>query len=263
MNPAAKLPDLLTGELEPVTLNKLQLQLWAWYIDDIEAACRLAGDDEMVVAHVGDATQGNRFLDDLSEPNTGRQVLIAAANMEPWKQARHLRAFRFIVGTGVHVFGAGSTEMLLNKILGEQLGIDTAVVYHDLLTIDGVECDLAHHGPHPGGRAWLRGNMLRLYTLSLMQDELENGRTPPHFLARGHYHSLAYEVVTRRAHGQTFQTHACILPSYCFIGDHARKAAQSPRYITIGLVAVEIVGGQIHKVHDFTRTLDTVRREVL
>ena len=263
-NPQTKLYDPIFGELYHPALNLPQRRLWEWYEQDVAGVLAVAGSDPLIVAHLGDPTQGNRWAGELMDARMSSQIEIAAANMEPWRGAKNLRAIRMVAGTGVHEFGEGSSARMTARILKEQapeLDVDSS--YHPMLKAGGAELDLAHHGPHPGSRAWLKGNILRLYTLSIMQAALENGENPPAFVGRGHYHSYTYEVVTKRARGQTFQTHGMILPCYCFPGEHARKAAQSPSHVTLGMVALEIVGGRIQRCIEFMRTVDFRTREVI
>lgn len=263
-NPQTVLYDPIFHERYNPSLNLPQRRLWEWYEQDVAGVLAVAGNDPLVVAHLGDPTQGNRWAGELMDARMSTQIEIAAANMEPFRAAPNLRAIRMVAGTGVHEFGEGSAARLTARLLKENHPeVDSDSYYHPLLKVAGVELDLAHHGPHPGSRQWLKGNILRLYTLSLMQTALENGECPPGFVGRGHYHSYTYEVVTKRARAQTWQTHAMILPCYCFPGEHARKAAQSPSHVTLGMVAVEIVSGCVVRCHEFMRTVDFRTKEVI
>lgn len=263
-SPHAQLQDLIEQAPYQPSLNLPQQRLWDWYTADVAGVLDLAGLDPLGVIHVGDPTQGNRFVSDLAVTEGHAQVEIARANLEPYEAARNLHWLRFVAGTEVHEFGEGTAVALLAQLLRLRLPhVDTAAYYHLALTLAGVTLDLAHHGPHYGTRQWLRGNVLRLYVQSIMQAALENGNSPPDVVARGHYHTYTREVVTKRARERTWQTHGIILPAYCYPGAHGRKAAQSPPTASIGQVALEIVGGRIVGVHEFVRTIDFRTREVI
>ncbi len=91
--------------------------------------------------------------------------------------------------------------------------------------------------------------------------ELHAGRTPPDLVLRGHYHQFAM-AVRQRIHHRFYESRAIICPSYAFTDAYARKSAQSPSRVTIGMVAIEINDG-MHKVHDFRRTYDLRTEEVI
>jgi hypothetical protein len=155
----------------------------------------------------------------------------------------------------VHELGEGSAQITLADTLGKELRKPIEVMYHAEASVDGFVMDLAHHGPPPGVRNWLRGNVLRLYTQSIMDDCLKSDREPPHFLARGHYHQFVTEVVTRQ-NAKTWECRATICPPYCLIDDYARKVAKSPYRATVGMVALEIIGGRLIRQHEYIRTID-------
>jgi len=237
------------------SLTATQQWLWQARTEDIGGLEMLAGEDEIIVFDLGDPVQGNAFPRELVSTRQADQLEIAHSNKVPILSLPTVRRAFFVKGTGVHELGEGSAQMTLAKRLAAELHKPIEVMYHAEVEIDGYVMDLAHHGPPPGVRNWLRGNVLRLYTQSIMDDALKSEHAPPNFLARGHYHQYVTEVVTRQ-NAKTWECRATICPAYCLIDDYARKVAKSPYRATVGMIALEIVGGRLVQQHEFIRTLD-------
>lgn len=145
-----------SGDLVPYTpeLTATQEYLWKAYLDDMAEVWSWANGDRLVLIHNGDATQGLRYVDHLVSTRLADQIEIGVMNLRPWFEHAGVTVVRMTKGTGSHVLGEGSSEILI----GQQLAalypdVDVQVVYHGLLDVDGVELDYAHHGPFPGSRA--------------------------------------------------------------------------------------------------------------
>ncbi len=257
-------------ELEPYrpTLTLTQKRLWGDYTEDLSALVKLAAGDPVDMEHGGDLAQGSKYWGELVTTRFADMVEIAAANLRPILDLKesgelNLRNLWIAKGTGSHTEGEGSLEILVAKILSEEYDFDVKVAYHYLLDIDGFTVDASHHGPGPGVRNWLRGNILQLYTLSLMMDELDAGRRPPDLVIRHHFHQYVRRWSTKRTHLGTHETLAVICPSYCFTNDYARKVAKSPPRITIGQLAYELLDGKLYDTHEFMRTYDLRVKQVV
>jgi len=228
---------------------------WNAQVEDRKDVVDLADGDDIFLVHLGDMTHGNGMAKEIISTRMSDQFRIAAANLRPWFKLPNMKRAVFVKGTGFHEFGEGSAaQIVADQLADEKKPID--VPYHAEAILDGVRCDLAHHGPPPGVRYWLSGNLLRLYTQSLMDRALVEGKEPPDLLLRGHYHTLTTTIAERRARGREWLTWAAIGPAYCMIDDYARKVSKSPGEITVGMLAYEIVDGEILKKHEFKRTLD-------
>jgi hypothetical protein len=129
---------------------------------------------------------------------------------------------------------------------------------HWELEIDGYRIDVAHHGPMPGSREWTKGNVLRLYTQSLMRKLQSNGKAVPNLLLRAHYHEPINEIVTLNLDEEILRTEAWITPPYCVIGAHGMKVTQSISQMHVGLLAFEIIDGKLIETHykPFWHTFD-------
>jgi len=254
------------GNLVPYTprLTATQEYLWRCYEDDLGSVKDLAAGDPIILVHDGDLTQGVKYPSQLVSTRQADQLIIACENLRRALQLPNATTLRLMHGTGSHTFGEGTSPLLVVRQLGaEYPGLNVKSSSHALLNVDGVTFDVAHHGPGPGGRNWLAGNILRYYTRSLMLDELADGGQPPDVVVRAHFHSLVLETVLLITKRGIYTTEAFVLPSYCGLSEFGRQVTRSTYRISCGLVAVEIVGGKLAGVHPFWRINDLRTREVL
>jgi len=254
-------------ELQPVqvTLNPYQRYLWDIYQKHIEETFALADGDPVAVFHNGDLTQGIKYRDGLNYSDMGSQFFVGASNMRPWFGYQNMRWFRVIWGTDSHIFGEGTAPRLIFDALKRDYPkVDLNMSQHSLATFGGVTFDIAHHGPTGGKRSHLRGNELRYYIKSLMDDEIKRDHKPPDVVVRGHYHVRVEEyVVDWYGKYGRHRTIACISPSYQGMNEHARQMSQSADRVTNGHVAFEIVNGKVLDVHWFCHSVDMRKKEVL
>lgn len=255
------------GDLQPhkPALTHFQLYLWQAVCEDRQKVIELAGRDELIILHNGDLTQGIRFRENLvSSGRLSDQIEIAFRNLLPWVALPNVQTARVVIGTGVHNMGEGASERLVTRLLKERFPEkDVTVLRHSLLDIGGVTFDVAHHGPHPGSRDWLKGNVARLYLRDLMTREVKSGNVPPRVVARAHYHKWVRVTEYDEIGGTAVTSDLVILPSYCGLDDHAQKATQSVNVQTHGCVAFELVDGELRDIHPFKRSLDLRTKETL
>jgi len=245
-------------------LTKVQEYLWELLQTHKAEVVALAGDDEILVIHNGDATQGNRYPSRWVSERESDQVKIAAQALKPWLDLPNVKTVRIMVGTGAHNYGRGSAEVLLAELLQARYPkASVKAMYHGLFTIAGVTFDVAHHGAYPGSRVWLMGNGPRFYLRSLMEEEMLNGRTPPRIVARGHHHVWRRETVRIELDAGTVESDIINTPSYTGLTDYAHQAARSPAWVTNGMAAIECVEGRVVGIHRLTATLDVRTRENL
>ena len=214
---------------------------------------------------IGDPTHGLHHMDkELVSTRTSDHIEIAISSLAEIVKLKNLKSFYMVKGTGSHEFGQGSATALIANFLETAFDKQIGYVNHALVKHDGLSFDLAHHGPGAGARNWLKGNILRLYTRSIMMDDLQAGREPPDLVVRAHFHNYVPETVKIRTNGHTHRTEAFILPSFSFLDDYARKVAKSPSSVTVGMVVVEVINGKIHEIHDgedFIQRFD-LRKEI-
>lgn len=249
---------------EEAHLSPVQSQMWKWSEGDRENVQSLAGKDEIVFLEMGDMTQGARFTDDLKETSLSRQTITSFYNSTPWLGMPNVKRMRAVKGTGVHVWGEGSTETLLTMLLQREYPKkEVRISSHYLLNIDGFLMDVSHHGPGAGYRNWTRGNAFELYVKSILLDDLNARRRTPCVVLRGHKHEFTYAHAIHQVNGEVWQLPGFIVPPYCFIGDHAQKAINSPSSMGVGTLAFELIDGKLLDWYPFTHYVDLRTEEVL
>jgi hypothetical protein len=265
MNPEVVLPPMDDmGEAWTPEATESQLWLWDCYTKHIDKIKNLAGKDEIIPLVGGDITHGDKYAD--KEKVSVRrydEFHIAADALSKLAELKNVSRMRIVKGTGSHVFGHGTSELLVANMLNSQYGVDAQVAYQYSLNIKGAEFDIAHHGPGPGIRAWLRGNVLRLYVRDIMMTAIMEGEIVPDVILRWHFHQYVPHTEEYRSNGTTYKTMAAISPSYCFIDDYARKASRHAPKLTVGMLAFEIVDGKVINKYEFLDSINLHKREVL
>lgn len=262
MNPETWLLELVDSEFRPYQpqLSATQRGLWEHYQEDIAEVERLADGAQIDVFHVGDVTWGLRYPAGLVSTRMADQITIAVANMAPWLALPNVASLTIITGTDSHEMGESSAPVMVAKQLATQHpGRRVSTVSHLLGDVDGYRVDAAHHGPHPGTRAWLSGNQLRYYGKSLMMAEIVNGGAPPDLVVRAHYHEFCQETIRV---GQ-WRTEVMVLPSYAGLTPYAQQATRSISRIGCGLVAVEVEDGRQRGITPLVHSKDIRARVAL
>lgn len=250
------------GKIIPLQpeLTEGQRYLWECYEADLQGVRELAGKSEIVLIVNGDSTQGVKHPSMLVSNRISDQIVIARYALQPWFGLKNLKAARIVVGTGAHNFLEGSADILIAEQLRAMYPEkNISNLYHGLLGIDGYDIDYAHHGPYPGSRDWLRGNVASLYLKDIMMRAIRRGEKPPDLVSRAHYHSDVIAPI----YVDNYFSQLIVSPSYSLLGDHAHQAARSPDTIRNGLMAVELVDGKLIQIHKFVRTLDVRTKETL
>ena len=245
-------------------LTKTQERLWEIREGAKNKVIDLAGKDDIHVLEVGDLTQGNKYPTELVTTRDGDQTLIAYYNLLEWYNVPNVKTVTYSKGTGSHTFGFSSSEINLCHMFKKEFkNIKSDIAYHWLLDINGVTFDTAHHGPSPGIRHWLKGNNARYYLKDLMYTEFFAGRTPPNVVLRAHFHSYVKELVTMTFQGKDYESWIYVLPPLCIPGDFTIQVIKSVYSVQIGLLAFEVIDGQISKSYKFTQSFDTRAKETL
>ena len=241
-------------------MTRSQEYLWKTRSKAIEDTFAIADGCEMLALHLGDACHGVKYPQGLVSTRLSDQAFIADYNARPWFEYKNLKAYRQVIGTQAHNAGEGSLELILAQLLAARYPkVDVRPLYHGLMEYGGVVTDYAHHGPHPGSRNWLAGNVARFYLRDLMQREIMRGRKPPELVLRGHYHTPVYELLRM----QGFTSELYVLPSWSMFNDHATQATQSQNEIAHGLNVYVFENGVKTETHEFHSKLDIRSVEVL
>lgn len=251
------------GELVEYSPGMTATQKYLWKLRKHNLA-QVAKLNSFSYFHLGDQTQGKRYVSEWVGTRESDQIEIAYMNAKPIMDMPNIKTARFAMGTASHEFGEGTAPILLQKrYKAEHRGLDVKTVSHGLCEVAGVSVDYAHHGPYPGSRSWLKGNVARYYLRDRMMAELMSGNEPADLYLRGHYHEMVWETVRINTRGRWFQSTLLILPSMCGLGVYARQSTRSTPKLSNGMVLVQILYNKIIDVHWLVKTLDIRTKEVL
>lgn len=265
-SPNTVLEDITNGNVTRFSPQLSETQKFMWEVHEWgkEEVFKLAGKDEVILIHDGDPTHGKAPFLETMTTRMDDQFLIAEATFDEWAKHKNVKTIRFAAGTGVHEMGESSSSLnIANALRRSYPEKDISVVYHGLLDIKGFTIDYAHHGPSIGSRIWLTGNELRYYLRSLMLGEIMDGRRPPHLVVRGHYHTYRREFLEMTMQGKPVDSWAMLLPGFTFKDDYTRRATKSDFKQTVGMIALEIIDGQLSRTFPFIKTIDIRTKEVI
>lgn len=259
-NPETELRNKKTPEL-----NESQSYIWnEVYLPGIEKTKELAGKDDIHALFLGDITHGVKYISEQVSTQMSDQIAYAFHAMLPILQLKNVKSFGMSAGTDSHVFGEGSAETLVADRLQERFPKTNIFVdYHGLLDVGGFTVDTAHHGPHPGNRNWLRGNVAKLYLKSMMMDDLDAGDVPANLVLRGHYHSYVKEWCSITRTGVSYESWIVVMPSLCLLGSYGHQATQSTYRLSPGLVAFEVVNGKLLDTYPLIQHIDIRTKRTL
>lgn len=256
-------PDGETYEYTP-NLTATQKYLWDIRESNIRALVEMAGGERIDYLHAGDQTQGGRFMEELVSTATHAQIFIALANSDPILSLPDVNTARFVHGTASHEYGEGTTGKLLQDMYkGRYPDKNIRHAWHYLLDFSGLTVDLSHHGPFPGSRTWLKGNVARYYLQDRMMSDLLAGKEPPALYIRGHYHEEVWETVRIKTNGKWHISTIAVIPSMCGLGVYGRKATRSAPKISNGMVVIKHENGKVLDVEWLTKTIDLRTKETL
>jgi len=265
LNPRTSLvrTDPGTGKDERWTpeLTETQRQLWEEYTDDITQAVAFTHGDELLVAHVGDVTQGENHGPLIPQTTLEDQRQIGYMNMVPLATLPNVKTFRFLTGTAIHV--PESAEARIAAKLRRTSGKDAACYHHERASVDGVVFDLAHHGPPPGSRDWLEGNVALYYLRDRIYRDRRLGKEPASVYVRGHFHHWVHVTLHETYGGSHRQHDLVVLPSFCGLGDYARKVTRTDPSLTTGIGLFEVDGGRLGEIRPVTQVWDLREEEAL
>ena len=243
-------------EVEYPVLTHTQEYMWKIFPEHVAEVRSVTGDKPVILFIGGDSTHGNKFPEQLTRWRPADQIAIAVANVGAMISELNIVKIRLIGGTGVHSLGDNSADISMETQLRDKYPqIDTQLVMHGLAEVNDVTFDIAHQGPPPGSRTWLKGNVARLYLVSLMLDELADGREPPDVVVRYHYHEYIEVTHTiNRVVGERLvpcTSRLFIVPSYCGLNEYGRKVGRSPHKLMNGMLLHDVpeegLYGLIHK----------------
>lgn len=239
------------------------IQRWFWPVFEaaIGELAEYARGDEIIVGHSGDITQGDRYDTLIPDTTIADQRTIAVYNMVPLLALPNVKKARFLTGTEVHV--PDSAEVRVAHKLKRDTGLDIQTCHHRRFNMGHDWVDGAHHGPHPGTRDWLHGNVALYYLRDRVYLDRRNGTEPAVAYIRGHFHRYVKVPFYDDWSGEARDRYVIVVPSFCGLDGFVRKVGKSPPIIEAGIVALEFTDGYLTDVKAFTDKKDLRTEEVL
>ena len=245
-------------------LTTTQQSMWPLFQEHVAELQELAGKDEIIVFHAGDPTHGTKYAQGLiAEVSRSDQRKIAVANLKPIISLPNVKILRMFSGTPAHVWPGSADAKVAWALQQEFPAKDIESTHHSLAEIDGEIFDTSHHGPHPGSRDWLRGNVALLYLRDRIYRDRRMGKEPARVYIRGHRHIWVHVTLNDRwiaTHGKHDLT---VVPSYSGLMAHARQVTQSEPELCNGMCVYEIIDGKLVNIHPLIEYTDLRLEEML
>lgn len=256
------------GEVEEYCpdLNEIQRYLWHLYEESIGNVMDIADGDEVVVLHDGDITHGTKYPEGLIPGIAPEdQRTIGRWNITPWYKHKNVSVVRLFTGTEAHDWMQGSSEAkIAHRLRQDYPHVDTRARHLGLLSFGEDSIDISHHGPGKGIREWTKGNVARYYLQDrVMKDRRMAGASPARLYLRGHFHVRVWETLHLQWEGENRDHDLFVIPSFCGVNWHARKATSSDPELTNGMIAIVYEDGKQREIIDLTESIDLRKQEVL
>jgi len=232
----------------------MQKYLWGIFLEDVESIREMAGKSPVVLVLLGDWMQGEKHPEQLMTQRLSDQIKIAAEVINPiMRRVGKVERIRAVMSTPAHD-PLGALTLAATELLRKEHKIDTEATIRTVAKIGKFSLDFSHKGPHPGGRAWLDGNIVRYKLTDMMLKDLLHGKEPPRVYWRAHRHEYRHE--RKELYGIPDRvSDLFILPPYCGMGYWAAQNLD-PEYLTNGMVALEVIDGELAGHKTFKRTID-------
>ena len=250
------------GNLEKWRPEPSTTQEWLWpvYVKAIGELEEYAAGDEIIIAHDGDITQGDKFNGRIPETTLGDQRIIACDNLTPLLALKNISKIRLLSGTEVHVPECAEARVAAHFL---ERGFDIAVSHHSRFCMGHDYVDAAHHGPFPGSRDWLKGNVALYYLKDRVYTDRRAGKEPAAAYVRGHYHVFIDMPLYDIWEGTGRLHHLIIIPALSGQDSFIRKVGKSPPILQAGIVALEFIDGWLTEVKPFIEETDLRTEEML
>ena len=247
------------GEQEEWTPDptRTQERLWPLYLSLIDKTVQYADGCEIIVFEVGDPVQGSRYTDGLIRGvDDEDQRIIAFWNLKPLIGLPNVKIGRLFTGTPVHVSPGYADARVASMLDNEFPDRNVRAVHHTRSRIgEDTILDTSHHGPHPGSRDWLRGNVARYYLRDRIYRDRRSNKRPADAYIRAHRHVWVHETINDVWWFRRSTHHLTVIPSICGFTSYARYATQSEPELVNGMMLYEIIEGKLTNVEsliDFT-----------
>jgi hypothetical protein len=246
----------------PLTVT--QKRLWPLWIDFRNQVVDYADGCEIVVVHAGDPTHGEKHPGgnipgiDLEDQRT-----ISFWNLKPLFALPNVKKGRLYTGTPAHVEPGFSDARVADKLAKNFPKKEILSVHHSRSAIGQEFLDVAHTGPHPGSRDWLRGNVALLHLRDRVYRDRRMNKTPATVYLRAHRHVYVHVTLNDMWWHTPSVHHLVVVPSFCGFTSYARSVTQSEPELVNGMVAFEIIDGKLRDIKPFVDYTDLRLEETL
>ena len=255
-------PDKAKDEEIPMELSGVQQRLLSIRTANIHRLKSLVKRKDWMYMHLGDQTNGGKYIDDAKELGSYKQTAIAYANMVPILEMKP-SCVRVAMSTPSHAYGGDADLVLHNQYRMHYPGLDIRTGWHGLTNFKGYRVEHKHHGPKGGYREWTKTNSALLYLKSEAEYEMRQGRKPPDLYVRAHIHVNLMATYTYEWQGQWHETRLITVPSMCGVGCYARQTVINLKSVTNGMIVVEMRDGRFYDTYRWTDTQDLRYEEVI
>jgi len=239
---------------QQVSLNPAQEYLWEVFMWSKNGLFEFAEKDRIDVIVNGDMTDGN-FFEGHTTNSPNNQVIMAVDVLDEIVRRKQVASVRLTSSTGVHAFAENSADtQIVDKLNEKYPDKDIALVEHGLLRVGSAVIDYAHHGPEGGIRQWLKGNQLYLYVKDIVHQSHDDGQPVPNIVLRAHKHERIQVCYSAWFEDEHTTTWGYTVPSWQLLTPYARKATNSTPKVTNGLLAIEIIDGEVARTKWFAKT---------
>ena len=244
--------------LQSVDANPAQRYLWGVYTWCAAELFKFAKTAPIHLIINGDYTDGGIWnsmpMDKVTISESG-QVRIAFDVINHIAKHKQVKSMRFTSSTAGHAFNSNSADYALaDKFAEKYPEKDIRILEHGLAQVGGVYIDYAHHGPSAGLRQWLKGNLMYLYVKDIIAQSKDDGERIPQVVLRGHSHGRVQVCVSAWFGDDVSETWGFTVPSFQLITPFGRKVMKSERKITNGMLAIEVIDGEIGRKKWFTKS---------
>jgi len=250
-----------TEYFEEPDLNPEQEFLHALRSEALKGVKKIVGKNPIDFVFLGDAHQGTKHVTQYVSQLSSASTRIMIENFRPIFKQLNIRNAEVLFGTAAHD-GMGFThpKSLVMALRAEFQKSDIRLSWHTDIDVDGYVINCAHHGSGTGLRNWLKGNEMRYYLKSLVEDYKDQGEVPPNLVLRGHFHGYHWETIRKYLPSGFSQTDMLLVPSLCGMGAFAKQVTKSRTDIINGSLLLEIRDGKLFDVHEFLAYRDLKRK---
>ena len=210
--------------------------------------------DEVIVIFTGDMVHGIKDATGIYTSSYKTQKDAIVQCVLPWVNKASMSYC--VRGTRWHVGDDGIVE----DQIAQELGCYKHHSFHKLeIEIQGVRFMVAHKGPKPGSRAWLKKNSMLLALNDRYFSALQLGTEPSDVYLWGHFHEYVSGYLEVEGPWGSKIISGYVLPAWCTPNEYALENVGNLEIADVGMIYFDIEDGYLTK-HDLFTRYDAVER---